>query len=228
MLNTTIHASRIAVLAILLTQGQSVLAQQCQNGSCCLKSHQGLNPLTAPTPRRTPMLNLARPQNLDGRYGPGPDRRIPNAPSGNLTQQKLSPAAHDRYLTTRAVAAPVWETDLQKAGRVARDGGQPMLIRITASWCGYCHKMKAETFANPGIQRDLVRGFVTVELDADKNKELVQRLGIQSLPTTIILTPDMQIAERMEGFRTADQLQAKLNRFLPRAELEREVQLALR
>lgn len=112
---------------------------------------------------------------------------------------------------------------------MARESGQPMLIQVSASWCGYCRKMKSEVFSQPRIQRDLARGFVTVELDADQNREFVQRLGIKSLPTTLILTPDMQIADRMEGFRSADQIQAKLNRFLPRAELHREmIELACR
>lgn len=228
MLNVTIQASRIAVLAILLTQGQSVFAQTCQDGSCCLHTHKNTNPLTAPTPRRTPALNRAQPQNQSNRFDQVTDFRYRGPLENNQTDRNRMSPISNGYTRTSVSSVPVWETDIQKAGRLARDNGQPMLIRITADWCGYCKKMKADVFANPGIQRDLARGFVTVEIDADKNKELVRRLGIQSLPTTIILTPDMQIAERMEGYRNADQVQEKLNRFLPRAELHREIQLALR
>lgn len=151
-------------------------------------------------------------------------------PSDNLTLRDRYQARPTGYTSSRSTAsiAPVWEVDVQKGASIARETGRPMLIQVTASWCGYCRKMKSEVLSQAGIQRDLARGFVTVELDADKNRELVQRLGIKSLPTTIILTPDMQIADRMEGFRSVEQLQVKLNRFLPRAELQREIELALR
>lgn len=237
MLNITVQASRIAVLAILICQGDAAFAQHCKDGSCCLKSRQGRDQLSAPTPRRSPSLNRPAPQGFDssGNSGFGVDRPS-NAndralPSGNLTLQNRFQARPTRYplnATRPSATVPTWETDLQKGVLLARESGRPMLIQVSASWCGYCRKMKSEVFAEPGIQRDLARGFVTVELDADQNREFVQRLGIKSLPTTLILAPEMQIADRMEGFRNAEQVQAKLNRFLPRAELSRDIELACR
>lgn len=241
MLNVTVQLSRIAVLAILIAQGDSAFAQHCKDGSCCLKSRQGSGPVSAPTPRRSPSLDLGGSQRFDGLGddGLGGDGRgltrpgdagYSGLPSDRLTQQGRYQARPTGYTSRRSAAStvPVWELDVQKGAAMAREAGRPMLIRFTADWCGYCRKMKSEVFSQPGIQRDLARAFVTVELDADKNRELVQRLGIKSLPTTIILTPDMQIAERMEGYRSAEQLQVKLNRFLPRAELQREITVALR
>lgn len=234
MLNVAVQVSRIAVLAILITQGGAAFAQQCKDGSCSLRSHQSNNPLTAPTPRRSPSLNLRSPNRFD-EYGAdeqGNGRPLDQraAPSDRLTQQNRNRAVPASYPFGRSASlqVPVWEKDIQKGAAIARQSGRPMLIRVTADWCGYCRKMKAEVFSKSGIQRDLSRGFVTVEMDADQNRDLVQRLGIRSLPATLILTPDMQIADRMEGFRSADQLQVKLDRFLPRAELQRDIVVAAR
>lgn len=233
MLNVMIQSSRVAVIAILVVQGQTVMAQQCKNGTCTLRHHQNDLQLTAPTPRRTPSLNSPRPYNLERENLKDP---FSNRPSENLTQNLRPTAYPTRYRQDDSFrqaipSAPMrltWEKDIHKGARAARAEGQPLLIRVTADWCGYCRKMKSEVFSLPNIQKDLAQGFVTVELNADENRELVERLGVKSLPATLILTPDMQIAERMEGFRSAEQLQEKLNRFLPRAELIRDITIALR
>ncbi|MEP3482602.1 MAG: thioredoxin family protein [Fuerstiella sp.] len=229
MLNIAVQASRIAVLAILITQANTTNAQQCKDGICSLTPHQAADQLTAPTPRRSPSVNLRSPNRFDGTgaNGHGDSRPLDRRamPSNRLTGQ-------DRYRAVRTNSAGslalTWEKDIQKGAAIARETGRPMLIQVTADWCGYCRKMKSEVFSQTGIQRNLARGFVTVEMNADQNKELVQRLGIKSLPTTLILTPDLQIADRMEGFRSADQLQVKLDRFLPRAELHRDIVIAAR
>ena len=121
-----------------------------------------------------------------------------------------------------------WETDMQTATRIAQETGRPMLVKVTADWCGYCKKMKAETFSNSGIVADLTSTFVAVELNADTNRDLIKRMGVQSLPTILVISPDQQILDKEEGFRSAAQLSQLLRGYRYRAQLDTDRRVAIR
>jgi thioredoxin-like negative regulator of GroEL len=87
--------------------------------------------------------------------------------------------------------------------------------------------MKAGTFRDNRFAQGVSRGgFVTVMLDADQNQSVVSRLGIRSLPTTLIVAPNMQIVERLEGYRTAEQFTLSLSRHSRSAENTSDVKVA--
>ena len=256
MLNVAVHISRVAVVVILAVQVESTLGQQSPDASCCMQPYQTLAPLAVATPRRVPgwepeagqpsrqpfeqrldpQGNIAASRQVGhrGQIGHSDRRERDGAPSGNLVPRNrdrghlTSVPVGDSVGRAATLRAPVWRQDLLKGAALARQSGRPLLIQVTANWCGYCRKMKAEVFSQPELQRNLVRGFVTVELDADKNRDLIKRLGIRSLPTTIILAPDMQIVDRLEGFQSAQQLQVKLNRFLTTAKFQQGIEIASR
>ena len=239
MLNVAVHISRVAVVVILAVQVESTLGQQSPDASCYMQPYQTLVPLAVATPRRVSGWEpeAGQPSRQVGHRGQveHSDRRERDgAPSGNLVPRNrdrghlTSVPVGDSVGRAATLRAPVWRQDLLKGAALARQSGRPLLIQVTANWCGYCRKMKAEVFSQPELQRNLVRGFVTVELDADKNRDLIKRLGIRSLPTTIILAPDMQIVDRLEGFQSAQQLQVKLNRFLTTAKFQQGIEIASR
>ena len=121
-----------------------------------------------------------------------------------------------------------WTTDFRQGVAEAQQFGRPMLIRVTADWCGHCTRMKQETYAHSGIIRDIETGFVAIDLDADQNRELVQRMGVQSLPATLVIAPDFRIVDREQGYRSAEQLSSVLRRHLPRAELKTDASVVVR
>ena len=107
----------------------------------------------------------------------------------------------------------VWKTDVREAVRAARQSQKPMLVSITADWCGYCHKMLRTTFADGRIVRSVNDCFVPVILDADRDEQLVSSIGVEGLPTTVIVSPEMKVLKKITGFQSADQLQRQLDRF---------------
>lgn len=113
-----------------------------------------------------------------------------------------------------------WEEDIRAAAARSRATGQPMLIQVTATWCGYCQQMKRDTYTNAGIIAAINRNFVAVRLDADANREIVGRMKIESLPTTLIVLPNLEVVERLEGFQSAAQLQTAIHRHTQRARLD--------
>lgn len=123
-----------------------------------------------------------------------------------------------------------WQSDYNKAAREAIRLKKPMLVEITAAWCGYCHKMKRETFSDAGIAKQINGCFIPVSIDADRDAELVEAIGVEGLPTTVIISPDLKIIRRITGYQTAAEFSVHLGAVCPvkheETELAAKVSLA--
>ena len=103
-----------------------------------------------------------------------------------------------------------WSSDVEQSLRVANESGQMVLMKFTADWCGYCKKMERETFTKPAVAGLVNRQFVPVLVDADKHKSLVQHLKIKSLPAVLVVSPQMVILKRINGYQTEQKLLPEL------------------
>lgn len=54
--------------------------------------------------------------------------------------------------------------------------------------------------------------FVAVEVDADEQRQFIEEMQIQSLPTTLVVSPDLRILKRVQGFQSAGQMLQMLSR----------------
>ena len=161
----------------------------------------------------------------------------PNCPSHYQTQHRLSsgtlagprsngfgssvvtaprPVSHKQRYRPANVS---WRSDLQRALRLAEQTGRPVLARVTAPWCGHCQRMKRDTFTDPRIIRDITAGFIPVSINAEEHAELIERLGISTLPTMLVISPQRRIIGRTSGYQSVSQLSTLLNRHMQRAEL---------
>lgn len=119
-------------------------------------------------------------------------------------------------VTDRGPVQPLgiqWRTDIQAASRESSETGLPILMKFSAKWCGPCKRMKAETFADPRLAEMINTCFIPVEVDTDQNEQLARQLRIESVPTTMVISPQGDIVERREGFQSADQLTGAIARF---------------
>jgi thioredoxin-like negative regulator of GroEL len=73
--------------------------------------------------------------------------------------------------------------------------------------------MKAETFTDPALTKMINSCFIPVEVDTDQNEQFARQLRIESVPTTMVISPDGDIVERREGFQSATQLKGAIARF---------------
>jgi len=105
-----------------------------------------------------------------------------------------------------------WQSNIQGAVDKAKQAGLPLLIQVSAEWCPHCVRMKRETFADPQLSNIINQRFVAVEVDADRQRDFIKQMGIQSLPTTLVVAPDLRILDRLQGFQSADQLMKVLSR----------------
>lgn len=112
--------------------------------------------------------------------------------------------------TSLSAAEVQWKKDLKQAATQAAQEKKPMLVMVSASWCGYCQQMLKTTFRDEKVAGHLNQCFVPVYLDADQHPELVEQLEVEGLPTTLIISPEMKILERHSGYQSAGELNGQI------------------
>ena len=102
-----------------------------------------------------------------------------------------------------AMAAPclaqsslTWETNFEAAQKKAAEQNKLLLIHFGAEWCAPCQRLENQVFNQPGFGQGLDARFVCVKLDFDQHSELAGRMGVQRIPTDVILTPQGQMLQQ--------------------------------
>jgi uncharacterized protein len=70
----------------------------------------------------------------------------------------------------------------------ARDSKRPVLLSLSASWCGACHRMDEETWDDPGVAAVVESATVPVRVDADERPDVYGRYHLGGLPSTAVLS----------------------------------------
>lgn len=116
-----------------------------------------------------------------------------------------------------AVAGPFskpvveWQKDIHAAHELAVREQKPMLLVFGAEWCGFCKKLEKMTLANPQMVKYINSTFVSVHVDVDKDPQVARILEVESLPCTIVLSPDADLLGRIEGFESPSVFYRKLS-----------------
>lgn len=72
----------------------------------------------------------------------------------------------------------------------ARAEAKPVLLSLTAEWCGACREMDRTSYADPSIATEINERFVPVRVDADRHPDIGERYTLGGWPTTGFLRPD--------------------------------------
>jgi uncharacterized protein YyaL (SSP411 family) len=72
----------------------------------------------------------------------------------------------------------------------ARESRRPVLLSLSASWCGACHRMDEETWDDPGVAAVVERQTVPVRVDADARPDVYGRYHLGGLPSTVVLSAE--------------------------------------
>nr|WP_321398003.1 thioredoxin family protein [uncultured Desulfobacter sp.] len=107
--------------------------------------------------------------------------------------------------TTTSPDAILWN-DYTPGMALAEKEGKSIFLYFHADWCGYCRKLKNETFKDDRIKAYLNDNFVSISVDTDKRQNLAQQWGVRGLPTLWFLEADGKKVNSLPGFVDADQL----------------------
>jgi len=72
----------------------------------------------------------------------------------------------------------------------AERADKPVLLSLTATWCGACHEMDARTYGEPRIAANINDSFVPITVDVDRHPRVRERYNMGGFPTTAFLTPE--------------------------------------
>ncbi|MGZ8831000.1 MAG: thioredoxin family protein [Thermoanaerobaculia bacterium] len=98
-----------------------------------------------------------------------------------------------------------WIKSVATAQKKAKAGDKLIFVDLFADWCGWCHKMEQEVFPSEVFQKatdDMVLLRLDTE-DGGEGTELAQRFSVRTLPTFLVLTPDMSVAGVIRGYAPA-------------------------
>ena len=93
-----------------------------------------------------------------------------------------------------------------QAQQAAKETGKPVLVFVTADWCGPCQKFKRGTLSEIRV-RDAVREkTIAVYLDADKDSDTAASLKVFSIPALLMVRADGVV--KLEGVQSAERVLA--------------------
>ncbi len=101
--------------------------------------------------------------------------------------------------------------------------GKPVMVYVHAPWCGPCHKLDKEVFADSTIQHYLESTFITTKLNFDTRDDRIEvgdkvlssqdwvfQLGAETVPTMVFLDTDGRIITRLGTYLPAQEFQLVL------------------
>jgi thiol:disulfide interchange protein len=103
-----------------------------------------------------------------------------------------------------------WQTDLAAAQAQARQANKPILLYVTASWCGPCQTMRREVWTDQRVA-DAAEAYVPLKVDIDVNPQVAIQFGATaSVPVIMVVDADNRIIRRVDYALQADAMIAFL------------------
>lgn len=93
-----------------------------------------------------------------------------------------------------------WSRSLSQAMVQAKASHRLLMVDFYTDWCGYCKKMDAETYSDPGAIRSMQQ-VVPVKVNAEKEGlAIATRYRVHSFPTLLFINPAGEVEGKIDGY----------------------------
>jgi thioredoxin-related protein len=76
-----------------------------------------------------------------------------------------------------------WQT-YEEGMAIGKEKAKKVFIYFWAGWCGYCKRMDAITFNDPGVISVLNQHFIPVRVNLDKEKNVARGYNVRGVPVS--------------------------------------------
>lgn len=124
-----------------------------------------------------------------------------------MTRRLTLAAALVLALAPQTFAGGTWHKSVAAAQKAAKEKNQLILVDMFAEWCGWCHRFEREVFPSEAFQK-ATDDIVLLRLDTEDKKEgseFQRKYQVTSLPTFLLLTPDLSLAGSIRGYAPPSQ-----------------------
>jgi thioredoxin 1 len=90
----------------------------------------------------------------------------------------------------------------------ADDTEKLVFVDVSTSWCGYCKKMKANTYTDPAVISLVNSKFVSKSIDAEKGEgiAIARKYGVTGYPTLLIVNAKGELVKGQAGYLKPNEL----------------------
>ena len=84
----------------------------------------------------------------------------------------------------------------------AKENNKNVFVDVSTSWCGYCKKMKANTYTAKEVGDLMNANYISITIDAEKGEgpQIAKKYGVKAYPTQVILDGDGNLVAKNVGY----------------------------
>ena len=103
-----------------------------------------------------------------------------------------------------------WASSAKVAWEKTQKEKRLLLLYLEAPQCQWCDVMKRNTYCHPQVAQVINRSFVPIVVQHHEATGLIEKLGIRSYPTTLVISPDQKVLDQMTGYLEAEPFRQRL------------------
>lgn len=90
--------------------------------------------------------------------------------------------------------------------KMIKEQNKKGFLHFYTDWCTYCKIMNKQTFVDPKIIDYLNNNFVSIRVNADKQKDVAKKYGVSRFPSNWFIAEDSTSLSNQPGFIKPDML----------------------
>jgi len=113
------------------------------------------------------------------------------------------------------------------AWKAAQKSNRPILIFVSMPSCAHCVKMLDQTYHQPEVEQVVRGSFETLYVGRHSHAQLVSKLQIKWYPTTLLVSPNNKVLDKIAGYVDAKSFGRRLRTGVAAMKNPAQTQVAL-